>query len=151
MVCKKTQNENETRIFTQSYQGRRFFILDLELEQAKRLKVWLLEIPQISRIIWAISLQRKLFCFFHALRHFFTKFYSDFSTLENFLSKFLFWKAYILRFLYIFLPCRRNKRSKVWSLQDQVTESYKLKKLFPSKKFHWQSVSISIDFSCCDK
>ena len=62
---KKTAKSNRRRIFAHNCLDRYIFFLDLELEHAFfYVKRCLLEIPQISLISWAISLQRKSLLFF---------------------------------------------------------------------------------------
>lgn len=50
---RKNSKSNETRVVAQSSQGRWIFFLELELFFI--LKICLLEIPEISFVIWAIS------------------------------------------------------------------------------------------------
>ena len=71
IVYEKNSKSNEIRIFAQSCHVRWIFYLVLELEQALTSNICLLEIPQISLVISAASLQRKtlLFCFSRFLRY----------------------------------------------------------------------------------
>ena len=103
MICEKTSKPNETRFFFKTFYE----------------KNCLLEIPQISLIIWTILLHwSSLSFFFSYFNASITHPLIDFTTFESFFQSLYFWKK-LFFFFSSYLPCQSDKR------ESTISESWK--------------------------